>query len=99
MIRKTIGMNRIITSAESGIATFRTEHNSLWKKFDVNKMCNILTFRQFKGEICEFYNSFRSMIEKSEPNRFHKSVKLWQVLFFPSTILQKVENVFSCFPP
>ena len=66
------------TSAESGIPTFRTEDNSLWKTFDINTLCNFNTFRNNRSEVCEFYNTFRKKIAETQPHEFHHFVKKWQ---------------------
>ena len=81
-------MERIIlftgagTSAESGIPTFRTDDKgniALWNKVNPNTVCNMRTFRGNRDVVCSFYNEFRTMVGKTEPNTFHHEVKKWQV--------------------
>lgn len=66
------------TSAESGIPTFRTTFDSLWNNFDPFAVCNMMTFRNNRKQVCDFHNLFRRMIRDAQPTAFHHAVKRWQ---------------------
>jgi len=58
-------------SAESGISTFR-DHDGLWEKHDVMKVCSTQGWIEDRKLVTEFYNERRRDLESKEPNRAHK---------------------------
>ena len=58
-------------SAESGISTFR-DHNGLWEKHDVMKVCSTEGWITDRKLVTRFYNERRAELEFKEPNDAHK---------------------------
>ena len=91
-------------SADSGLGVFRGG-NGLWDKYDINKVCNIVTWRANYNMVHEFYSKRRCQYVDAEPNKMHKVIaelqnkygeeKVVVVMFF----LQQQFSVFSLFLP
>lgn len=61
-------------SAESGISTFRKNHDgtkALWDEYDIEEVCNIKSFLDFYEKTNEFYNLRRSELANVNPNNAH----------------------------
>jgi len=58
-------------SEESGISTFRTGENSIWKQYDPDIVCNIRTWPQHMEDSLEFFNLARKGMEGCLPNSCH----------------------------
>lgn len=73
-------------SAESGLATFR-EKGGIWDLYDVNEVCNLITFRAAKNDpvqrdkIFNFYNLLKDQVNKVKPNLAHEQIARWQEEF------------------
>lgn len=62
-------------SAESGIATFRKSGTeSVWDNFNLNEVCNQLTWKQNANKVHNFYNLRRKELETVEPNNAHYKI-------------------------
>lgn len=57
-------------SAESGISTFRG-NNGLWNNYNVDEICNFITWQQNYDLVHEFYNQRRTQLKNIEPNKAH----------------------------
>lgn len=57
-------------SAESGIQTYH-DKAGIWQKYDLDKVCNQLTWQQHYAQMHEFYNENRQQIAHAEPNIAH----------------------------
>ncbi len=58
-------------SAESGISTFR-DHDGLWEKHDVMKVCSTQGWIEDREFVTQFYNERRHDLESKEPNPAHR---------------------------
>lgn len=58
-------------SAESGISTFR-DHDGLWEKHDVMKVCSRQGWIEDRKLVTKFYNERRAELEFKEPNKAHE---------------------------
>ena len=58
-------------SAESGISTFR-EHDGIWEKHDVMKVCSTQGWIEDRKLVTKFYNERRAELEFKKPNDAHK---------------------------
>jgi NAD-dependent deacetylase len=80
-------MNKIVIfsgaglSAESGLSTFR-DNDGLWEKYDLNVVCNFITWEQNFNLVHQFYNERRKQLKNVEPNEAHK-------------IIAKIQNEFD----
>ena len=59
-------------SAESGISTFRKEHDSLWENYDVMEVCSTQGWIKNRKLVTDFYNKRRKELASKEPNHAHK---------------------------
>ncbi len=60
-------------SADSGLSTFR-DTNGLWDKYDINKVCNISTWKANYELVHEFYNLRRTEYKDAKPNAMHTMI-------------------------
>ncbi len=60
-------------SADSGLGVFRGG-NGLWNNYDINKVCNIKTWRANYDMVHEFYSKRRCQYANAEPNKMHKVI-------------------------
>ena len=81
-------------SAESGIATFRTE-GGLWKQYDLNVVCNIDTWRDNYDTVHTFYNTLRRQMSSAQPNAFHYAVAKWSNEHDVINITQNADDLFE----
>lgn len=82
-------------SAESGLATFRTGDKSIWSKYNLDKVCNIETWRENYHDVHKFYNERRREIFKVEPNDFHRAVARWSQEHEVVNITQNIDDLFE----
>jgi len=61
-------------SAESGISTFRDNHDGLWTKYDPMQVANIATFRKNRELVFDFYNERRLLLKDTKPNAAHLGI-------------------------
>lgn len=64
-------------SAESGLATFRT-NNGLWNKHKVEDVASIEGFERNPDIVHEFYNELRPEMQKAQPNQAHFAITMLQ---------------------
>lgn len=57
-------------SAESGLSTFR-DSNGLWENYDLNVVCNYLTFKENKDKVLQFYSDRKENVLSVKPNQSH----------------------------
>jgi len=60
-------------SAESGLSTFR-DNDGLWANYDINKVCNYMTWLDNFALVHEFYNKRRVELESAKPNIAHMTI-------------------------
>ena len=60
-------------SAESGLSTFR-DNDGLWANYDINKVCNYMTWLDNFSLVHEFYNKRRVELESAKPNIAHMTI-------------------------
>ncbi|MDE6894154.1 MAG: hypothetical protein K2J02_02125 [Malacoplasma sp.] len=64
-------------SAESGIQTFRSD-TGLWNNYDINVVCNYLTWKQNFEIVHKFYNDRRKELKNKKPNLMHIKIAEWK---------------------
>lgn len=64
-------------SAPSGVSTFR-DRAGLWTKYDLDEVCNGLTWRQNREKVHEFYNILRTGLEDVHPTAGHHLIAEWK---------------------
>ena len=78
-------------SAESGLSTFR-DVDGLWKKYNIDQICNIRTYGTYKEQALEFYNEVKANIIAAKPNPAHIAIANLQKEF-PNDILVVTSNI------
>lgn len=83
-------------SAESNIDTFR-DSNSLWEKYDVDKVCKAGCLVNNRTETLEFYDKRRAELEAKEPNKAHEILAKLKKKYKDdiAIITQNVDNLFE----
>lgn len=76
-MRNLIVLSGAGLSAPSGISTFR-DQDGLWTKYDLDEVCNGLTWRKNREKVHEFYNILRSRLEDAEPSAGHHLIAGWK---------------------
>lgn len=101
-------MNRLLIfsgagiSAESGLSTFR-DTDGLWKRYDIDEVCNFINFRKYKDNIdkrknmFKFYNDVKKAILKAEPNEAHYQVSSWQKKYGSDRVVIMTANIDNLF--
>lgn len=79
-------------SAESGIPTFR-DSDGIWSRFDVNEVCNGLTWKQHREKVFEFYHLMRQTYTAAQPNEAHRLLAKWQSQWGPQRVRLLTQNV------
>jgi NAD-dependent deacetylase len=64
-------------SAPSGVSTFR-DKGGLWTKYDLDEVCNGLTWRQNREKVHEFYNILRTGLHDVQPTAGHHLIASWK---------------------
>src|ERR1700748_76022 len=82
-------------SAESGIATFRDNANSLWNRFDPTVLAHYATWRQNFDRVHEFYNWRRSQLADVVPNAAHYAIADWQKRYETIVFTQNVDDLLE----
>lgn len=78
-------------SAESGLATFRSE-DGLWNKHRVEDVATIEAFYRNPDYVHEFYNEMRPELFNAQPNAAHKAITVLQEKY-PANISVVTQNV------
>lgn len=79
-------------SADSGLGVFRGGHG-LWDSYDVNKVCNIATWRANYHLVHEFYSKRRIEYAKAEPNKMHKAISELQQKYGEEKVIVITQNI------
>lgn len=79
-------------SADSGLGVFRGG-NGLWDSYDVNKVCNINTWRDNYKLVHEFYSKRRIEYAKAEPNKMHRLIAELQNTYGPERVTVITQNI------
>lgn len=79
-------------SAESGVPTFRTA-GGIWAKYDMQRVCNALTWKDHRSEVFEFYRHCREGVDKVAPNGAHKALARLQNTFGSDRVQLLTQNV------
>ena len=80
-------------SVESGIPTFRSNENGLWKGFDPMVLANYRTWRQNFDQVHEFYNTRRAMMGDIKPNAAHYKIAEWQDRYEAHIYTTNIDNL------
>lgn len=89
-------------SAESGLSTFR-DSEGLWKKYNIEEVCNFINFRKYKDDknkrsnMFKFYNDVKKSILKSEPNAAHYQIAKWQKEYGNEKVIIITANIDNLF--
>jgi NAD-dependent deacetylase len=83
-------------SAPSGVATFR-DQNGLWNGYDVDVVCNALTWRDYREVVHGFYNTLRSSLASVVPTIGHRLLSNWKKDFTDRSIMltQNVDDLLE----
>ena len=79
-------------SAPSGLQTFR-DHNGLWHNYDPMLVANMITFKENRELVFEFYNKRRIQLLDVEPNNGHKMLADLQKTYGPDRVQICTQNV------
>jgi len=86
-------------SVDSGIPTYRTK-DSLWDKYDVEKVCTYSTWENNMQEVYDFYNQRRAELFAIEngkriikDNKAHQAVAKWIKQYGGILITQNVDDL------
>lgn len=79
-------------SAESGVATFRSS-DGIWSTHAVNRVCNYLTYKQYREEVFAFYNGRKDEVERAQPNAAHERLAAWQARWGVERVKLLTQNV------
>lgn len=83
-------------SAESGIPTWRSGDDGVWKTEDPNRVCNINNYFKCHDEALAFYNQRQEIYSKCQPNAAHYAVAQLQ-REFPNDVYCITQNVDDLF--
>mgnify|MGYP000187338856 CR=1 FL=1 len=83
-------------SADSGLSTFR-DANGLWDRYNIDEVCNFITWRQNYELVHEFYNARRLQYKDAKPNKMHEMIADIQKMYPESTtiITQNVDTLLE----
>lgn len=79
-------------SAESGVPTFR-EPGGLWDVYDMERVCNALSWKAYRDEVFAFYRACRLQAAQSQPCVAHHELARLQERFGPSRVRLLTQNV------
>ncbi len=80
-------------SADSGIPTFRSGNNGLWKEFDPQDLATPEAWRRDKETVWGWYEWRRGLVSKAQPNPGHVAVAQLQREFGASVVTQNVDDL------
>lgn len=80
-------------SAESGIETFRSGENSLWKNHDVKEIATPEGWKKDRQKVLDFYNARRRDLDTVEPNDAHKLIAGLEKDFHVSVVTQNIDDL------
>jgi NAD-dependent deacetylase len=76
-MKKLIVFSGAGLSAASGIQTFRGG-NGLWNQHRIEQICDMMTWKDNRELVHEFYNSRRAELESVGPNAAHHMISDWK---------------------
>ena len=95
-MRKLIMLSGSGISADSGIDTFRSSGaDSIWARYDPNKVCNFDCWEENFELVHEFYSRRRVQLGGVSPNAAHFLAVSWQKHFGADLITQNVDDLFE----
>ncbi len=80
-------------SVESGLTTFRKSADSMWGKYDFQKLASVGCFQEDPGAVLDFYNMRRSRLLEVEPNHAHNLLVELEKWHDVTVITQNVDNL------
>lgn len=80
-------------SAESGLGTFRGEHDGRWNDIDPQQVASREAWRRNREQVLQFYNMRRRSLLDAEPNHAHRALAALEKLFRISIITQNVDDL------
>ena len=78
---------------ESGIPTFRDSDDSLWVKYDVDKVASIEGWKQDREAVLDFHNEVRREMKKCKANKAHKIIGKLEDKFDVTIVTQNISNL------
>lgn len=79
-------------SAESGLPTFR-DADGLWGQFDINEVCNALTWKHNRERVFDFYRGMREAYFGAQPNAAHRQLAEWQARWGAERVHLLTQNI------
>jgi NAD-dependent deacetylase len=79
-------------SADSGLSTFR-DAGGLWDKYDIDKVCNALTWKDNYELVHEFYSKRRVEYKNAKPNAMHLMIAELQKKYGKDRVQIITQNV------
>ncbi len=79
-------------SAESGVPTFRTA-GGLWTRHNLDRVCNMLTWKENREAVFEFYTGRRQEAAAVQPNDAHVRLAAWQARWGTERVRLLTQNV------
>ena len=80
-------------SVESGLTTFRKSDDSLWGKYDFQKLASVGCFQEEPESVLEVYNMRRKRLLEVEPNHAHRLLVELEKWHDVTVITQNVDNL------
>ena len=80
-------------SVESGLTTFRKSADSMWGKYDFQKLASVGCFQEDPGAVLDFYNMRRRPLLEDEPNHAHNLLVELEKWHDVTVITQNVDNL------
>ncbi len=80
-------------SVESGLTTFRKSADSMWGKYDFQKLASVGCFQEDPGAVLDFYNMRRRRLLEVEPNHAHNLLVELEKWHDVTVITQNVDNL------
>lgn len=59
-------------SKESGLNTFRDSNNGTWLNYNINEVCNFLTYKNNLSTVFDFYSNRKKEVLNAKPNSAHE---------------------------
>ena len=82
-----------LVSSQSGLTTFRKSDDSLWGKYDFQKLASVGCFQEDPEAVLEFYNMRRRESLTKKPNAGHLAIASMEEWADVTVITQNVDNL------
>lgn len=81
-------------SAESGVPLYRGGEG-LWDGYNLNQVCNALTWKANFALVHEFYNKRRAELATVQPNAMHHAIADWSRRYPTVNLTQNVDDLLE----